>query len=188
MKLDKNTLSDLVRQGLSQHNIATILNSNQSTIRRYLIKYQLRTIQTGRSATRICKTCTRTFHAHGSHQKFCSIKCQHELQYQDFIEDWLSGVKNGSGKDFNISNHIRRWLQEQRGEKCWLCAWDKKHLSDGKCPLEIDHIDGDHTNNKPENLRLLCPNCHSLTLTYRGRNRGNGRHARRERYHSGKSY
>ncbi|MFA6159158.1 MAG: HNH endonuclease signature motif containing protein [Candidatus Paceibacterota bacterium] len=38
--------------------------------------------------------------------------------------------------------------------------------------LEIDHIDGNPENNEKENLRLLCPNCHSQTSTYRGKNAG----------------
>jgi hypothetical protein len=38
-------------------------------------------------------------------------------------------------------------------------------------PLEVDHLDGDWRNNLPANLRLLCPNCHSATDTYRGRNK-----------------
>lgn len=37
-------------------------------------------------------------------------------------------------------------------------------------PLELDHIDGNHENNQLENLRVLCPNCHAFTPTYRGRN------------------
>lgn len=44
----------------------------------------------------------------------------------------------------------------------------------GTLPLEVEHIDGDATNNSEENLTLLCPNCHSLTRTYRGANKGNG--------------
>lgn|SRR5208282_1211431 len=40
-------------------------------------------------------------------------------------------------------------------------------------PIELDHRDGNHANNRLENLRLLCPNCHALTPTYRGRNKGN---------------
>lgn len=39
-------------------------------------------------------------------------------------------------------------------------------------PLELDHVNGDRTDNRLENLRLLCPNCHALTPTYRGRNIG----------------
>ena len=45
----------------------------------------------------------------------------------------------------------------------------------GKVPLEIDHVDGDCYNNRPENLVVLCPNCHSLTPTFRALNKASGR-------------
>ena len=51
--------------------------------------------------------------------------------------------------------------------ECGLAEW-----RGGPIPLELDHRDGDNTNNLLENLRLLCPNCHALTDTYRGRNKG----------------
>ena len=53
--------------------------------------------------------------------------------------------------------------------KCVNCGCDG-HWQDGKIALEIDHINGDNTDNRIENLRYLCPNCHALTDTYRGRN------------------
>lgn len=45
-------------------------------------------------------------------------------------------------------------------------------------PLVADHVDGNWRNNNEKNLRLLCPNCDSLTPTYAGLNRGNGRKGR----------
>jgi hypothetical protein len=39
-------------------------------------------------------------------------------------------------------------------------------------PLELDHINGVHDDHRRENLQFLCPNCHALTPTYRGRNKG----------------
>ena len=54
--------------------------------------------------------------------------------------------------------------------------------------LIIDHVDGDATNNRRTNLRLVCPNCDSQLPTFKARNRGSGRHYRRRRYADGQSY
>ena len=53
---------------------------------------------------------------------------------------------------------------------CEECGWATKS-EDGRIPLELDHINGDRHDNRLENLRILCPNCHSLKPTHRGRNR-----------------
>ncbi len=55
--------------------------------------------------------------------------------------------------------------------KCEECGWAEQS-EDGRVPIEIDHINGDHSDNRLENLRILCPNCHSLKPTHRGRNKG----------------
>lgn len=54
-------------------------------------------------------------------------------------------------------------------QECQLCGWAQKSL-DGRIPVELDHINGDNSDNRLENLRILCPNCHSLQPTHRGSN------------------
>jgi len=84
------------------------------------------------------------------------------------------------------SRRIRNFLLRTRERKCSCCQ--QTHWLDHEIPLEVDHANGNSSDNSPENLRLICPNCHALTPTYKGKNRGNGRAKRRERYHQGKSY
>lgn len=66
------------------------------------------------------------------------------------------------GKAFNAS-HRRRYLEmvEYKCELCGISDWMGEYLI-----LQIDHVDGDRSNNTLENLRLLCPNCHSQTPTW----------------------
>ena len=53
---------------------------------------------------------------------------------------------------------------------CENCGCDG-HWQNGIISLELDHKDGDNTNNELSNLHYLCPNCHALTSTYRGKNK-----------------
>lgn len=72
-----------------------------------------------------------------------------------------------SNKFYYPKSTIRKYIVEERGETCEWCGiseWRGEKIS-----LELDHIDGNNKNNSRENLRLLCPNCHSQTDTWRGR-------------------
>jgi 5-methylcytosine-specific restriction endonuclease McrA len=62
---------------------------------------------------------------------------------------------------------ISEGIKEYRCESCDLTEWMGRPK-----PLELDHINGQRNDNRLENLRILCPNCHSETRTYRGRNIG----------------
>lgn len=119
---------------------------------------------------------------------YCSNNCHMEHRYITYIDKWKKNEVDGKrGKD-GISKNIKRYLFEKYDNKCSKCDWSVKNEYTGNIPLEVEHIDGNSENNKEENLTLLCPNCHSLTETYKGANRGNGRYNRRKRYNDGKSY
>ena len=107
--------------------------------------------------------------------KYCSNQCQMDYQYKEYISKWLSGAINGGTAAGIVSAPVKRYLREINNNKCQQCDWSELNHFTGIVPLEADHIDGNHNNNKIENLRLICPNCHSLTSTYRSLNRGKGR-------------
>lgn len=77
-------------------------------------------------------------------------------------------VKNNSFQSFKLKKRL--FAAKLKPEYCEECGWAKK-TPDGYLPLELDHINGDHHDNRLENLRVLCPNCHSLKPTHRGRRR-----------------
>lgn len=117
-----------------------------------------------------------------SRYKYCSVRCQHNYQYQDFVRKWLLGEIDGM-KAFEMpSNRIRRYLIEKYGECCQMCGWAERNPRTGRIPIHLDHIDGNARNNSESNLRLICPNHHALTETFGNANKGNGRPGRRARY------
>ena len=107
--------------------------------------------------------------------RYCSNACQIKYQHIFYIEKWKAGEIQGLQGLGIVSVHIKRYLREKFRNKCCLCGWAKINPKTGQVPLVADHIDGNWRNNVESNLRLLCPNCDSLSPTYAGLNRGNGR-------------
>jgi hypothetical protein len=117
-----------------------------------------------------------------STNKYCGNKCQREYQRKEIFKK----IENGDTQQEH--RQYKNYLIFKYGEKCMECDWCEKNIYSGKIPIELEHIDGNSNNNELKNLKLLCPNHHALTATYKSLNQGNGRHSRRQRYKEGKSY
>lgn len=106
-------------------------------------------------------------------RKYCSNKCQQNYEYQEWIKKYKKDNSIAKSSLWGqIPVQLRRYIFEKFNNKCCKCGWGPYTK---RIPLEVDHIDGNSENNSESNLQLLCPNCHSLTSTYRGANRGFGR-------------
>jgi hypothetical protein len=70
-------------------------------------------------------------------------------------------------QSFRLKNRLlSEGLKQHKCECCGITEWMGKPT-----PIELDHINGNHHDNRLENLRILCPNCHAQTDTYRGKNK-----------------
>lgn len=125
----------------------------------------------------LCANCGKLI---SNKKKFCNNICQKEYQYKKYIENWKKGDKDGIRGEYQISMYIKTYLFRKYENKCARCGWGEKNTYTNTIPLEIEHIDGNYKNNKEENLILLCPNCHSLTPTYKGANLNHGRKSRKK--------
>ena len=131
---------------------------------------------TGRRSRKItyCLNCGKE--TPRSTYKYCCNRCQFIYQYNFYINRWREGKESGLQQSAGIvSRHVKRYLREKYGNKCCICGWSEINLKIRIVPLTADHIDGNWQNNREENLRLICPNCDSLTPTYKNLNRGKGR-------------
>jgi Zn finger protein HypA/HybF involved in hydrogenase expression len=116
----------------------------------------------------MCKWCKKILHRKSS---FCNSKCFNLYNTEEMI-------KNGT-MTYNYKRAMKSYLIETRRHRCENCKLSK--WRELPIPLELHHIDGDVNNMELMNLQLLCPNCHSITVNYRSKNRHKNTNRKHER-------
>jgi hypothetical protein len=129
-----------------------------------------------------CRNCQKDFKFKGISYRnvYCNDLCHREFKHNESLKlfeeqfrQWLDG------EDLGLKNPralIKKFVERRDGYKCNRCGlteWLGERIT-----LWCDHIDGDATNNKPNNFRLICPNCDSQSETFGAKNYGKGRKAR----------
>ncbi|BBX90431.1 HNH endonuclease [Mycolicibacterium boenickei] len=133
---------------------------------------------------RLCRGCGSPL-SKRSQKVYCGNACQAAARRDAWTKQWL---ESGEARiNSHPGHYVRDYIADAQSGCCAICGatsvWQDLPLT-----LVMDHIDGNPTNNRRENLRLVCPNCDSQLPTYKARNRGNGRYYRRERYANGQSF
>lgn len=173
--MDKKKLKDFIEQGLSQRDIAKKTGKSQSTVRHWLDKYEI-TKPVKQIKIQSCSFCGSKIHdKKNPNRSYCSNQCQQLAQREKAISDGVASHRS-----------LKTHLIQERGHQCEICKITE--WCGEPAPLILDHVDGNSENNNISNLRLVCGNCDMQLPTYKNKNKGNGRHNRRQRYEIGKSY
>ena len=183
----KEKILNLRDEGKSYSEISKILDCSKSTVYYYCNRNSKNVIKNGinrrkmgifieRNSKNInCIFCNILLK--NKQKKFCSRGCQsnyfHNINYNKIIE----GDKTIMKSNFRI-DYFKKDILKEQDNKCDICKiednWNNKKLV-----FVLDHIDGDASNNKRDNLRCVCPNCDSQLDTYKSKNKNS---ARKDRY------
>lgn len=131
-----------------------------------------------------CKGCGEDFERRKGYYSYCKSTCKGTNKNSNI--DWIS-INNSEQK---LSRHaqtcitkadesflkgdklcletIRKLLIRRVNNTCEYCRLSR--WMDKKIPLEMHHVDGNNKNNSPDNLHIICPNCHSQTDNFRSKN------------------
>ena len=142
-QIDKEKFIEVCENAETMSAAAAQLNLHFNTFKRYAIKIGCKLPEPNRAGKGLHKPNNR------------DIK----------VEDILNG-KYPNYQTYKLKNKLfKAGIKEKKCECCGLSEWNGLPI-----PLELHHIDGDRTNHKLENLKILCLNCHAQTETFRAKN------------------
>lgn len=158
-KYEESTLRELVKKSTSMGNLLKLCNvipagGNYSTMKRRLLSMNIDTSHWGETMA--------------SRQGWLKGKTHDWAKKMTLDQILVQNSKYGGGT-LKIKNRLfKEKLFEQKCYSCGLTEWLGHAV-----PLELEHINGNRFDNRIENLTIICPNCHALTSTYRGKNKRN---------------
>lgn len=135
---------------------------NESSVKRHsLPKYSKRELTKCINCGTLTKNkfCTR----------FCSSSHKHKEAYNDYLNNNDKYCNGGY-----IPKNFKDFFLNEQNNKCQICNIEPKWMN-RELIFVIDHIDGDASNNKRENIRMICPNCDSQTETFKSKNKNSKR-------------
>lgn len=177
----RDLVAELLGEGLTRADVARRLGITKSTV-----TYHARVLRLdidGRCARRYDWAAVQAYYDEGhgvnacarhfgfARTTFMAAAARGDLRTRPRampIDDLLAGRRNRTHVKLRL---IRAGLKESRCEECGISKWRGRPLS-----MALHHVNGDGHDNRLENLELLCPNCHSQTDNYGGRNRGRSEH------------
>lgn len=133
----------------------------------------------------ICESCGKEHNGSYGSGRFCCAQCRSrwarkigskkgsestKLKFLKIRREKLDSVLHNNSNPNILKGNLKDYLfefslKERKCEICSLTKWQNKPI-----PLQLHHIDGNHSNNLLENLQIVCPNCHAQTDTYGFRN------------------
>jgi hypothetical protein len=193
----------LIKNEKTYKEISIILNKTEKSIRSFLFRNGETQSKYKKEYINICINCNDTFKANPSdNRKFCTHKCSATYNNKirnrkikclvcelvlprkgryfcskkcESIHISIKRIERIESGYCTSEKLVKNYLIEKYGEKCMECGWCEVHPLLKKVPVQLEHIDGNSENNNLSNLKILCPNCHSLTLTFGALNKGRGR-------------
>lgn len=137
----KETILKWVDEGLTKREMSRRLSCDIKTVDSYLNLFGVE------------------YHGNQGAKGYKTFKSPQYLSFDEYIK--VGAVQTNKLR----IKLLKEGLKQPVCERCGNSEWQGQPI-----PLEVHHIDGNKKHNKLNNLQLLCPNCHALTPTYRGKN------------------